>query len=48
MTLPAKIRQSTLSLGVQYVLSDALAVDGTLNYARSRFRPAGGLPDSAW
>lgn len=44
MTLPTKIKQSTVSFGVQYVLSDDLAVDGTLNYAHSRFSPPAGFP----
>lgn len=44
MTLPTKIKQSTVSLGVQYVLSDDVSVDGALNYARSRFSPPAGFP----
>jgi hypothetical protein len=44
MTAPSKIKLNNLSVGVQYGLSDALAIDGTLNYARSSFAAPAGFP----
>lgn len=44
MTLPAKIKQDTFSIAGQYGLSDEVAIDATLNYARSRFAAPAGFP----
>lgn len=43
-TLPDKIKQDTFSLNGLYGLTDELAIDATLNYARSRFSPPAGFP----
>ncbi len=43
-TLPAEIRQETYSIGAQYGLADALAIDAKLNYARNRFDAPAGFP----
>ena len=45
MTLPNKIKQDTTSLGLQYGLTDQLAIDAKLNYASSTF---GDAKDSAF
>lgn len=44
MTLPTKIKQDTVSVGAVYALNDDLAIDGALNYTRSRFAPPAGFP----
>ncbi|MBC7502313.1 MAG: transporter [Herminiimonas sp.] len=44
MTLPSKIKQDTFSIGVQYGLTDEVALDASLNYARSRFAAPAGFP----
>jgi opacity protein-like surface antigen len=44
MTLPTKIKQDTFSISGQYGLTDEVAIDATLNYARGRFAAPAGFP----
>jgi len=38
--LPEKLKQDTYSIGAQYGLTDAIAIDARLNYAKINFGPA--------